>query len=258
MRIKQIFFALVLASLHLGSLGCSSQQTQLYPPTDGEPKPGGQASKLPPTPQENYQLGMKWKEQKKNDKAAEHFKQVILLDPSSHWSTKAEIALADIAFAEKTYEDAAIQYEHFQEQHPADSHVTSGYCDYMIAKTNFKMLPTNKGPLPPIHQRDVREFEATKSILDKYLEQYPEPNPNNATNKEEAQKSLAAYREEVKKMHTSVCKVLIRHHLYLARVYLRQHKTFAALERIKSARGLLPKGITDLNVYLVRKDQAIE
>jgi outer membrane protein assembly factor BamD len=78
---------------------------------------------------------------KKYLQAAERLRIVKNRFPYSHYSTLAALRLADVAFEEESYAEAAANYETFRDLHPR--HEKSDYVMFMIGESYYRMLPSS-------------------------------------------------------------------------------------------------------------------
>lgn len=150
----------------------------------------------------------------------------------------AELRLADIAFRQERYPEAAAAYKAYAHDHPNDEEVP--YARYRVLRSHF-LSSSNNVFQPPLEERDLANVRDAYVAVRAFMADYPD------------------YKEqdEVRYMLESTAGMLVRHELYVARFYAGRDEFSAAVLRVQYAlrtyqdSGLEPEGIVLLGeIYL--------
>ena len=88
------------------------------------------------SPQERYELGQKYMRRGYYQKAMEHFSVLRNSHRDSDFSTKAELAMADVYFKQGEYDLARVAYEDFSRLHPRHSDLD--YAVYRLGLSHYR------------------------------------------------------------------------------------------------------------------------
>lgn len=130
----------------------------------------------------------------------------------SRYARLAELRLADIAFQQEKFPEAAGMYKTFVTDYPNDPEVP--YARYRIARSEF-VQAGGSSLLPPLEERDLASIRDAHTSLRALVADYPDS------------KQAA----EVRYMLEVVTGILSRHELYVARFYLNRNNFDAAIAR---------------------------
>ncbi len=159
----------------------------------------------------------------------------------SRFARLAELRLADIAYAQQRFPEAATAYRGFASQYPNDPEVS--YARYRVATSLYEQLQGN-ALMPPLYERDLGVVLDARASLAKFLDDAPN----------------SKHAPELRHMLLVVTDLLTRHELHVARYYLRQDQFDAVVSRIDHAlkeypnSGLEPEALVLLGeTYLKMK-----
>lgn len=146
------------------------------------------------------------------ESATTMFEQVKREFAYSRYARLAELRLADIAFKQDKFPEAATAYRSFVHDHPNDSGVA--YARFQITKALFEQTGDTIF-LPPQEERDLASAADAYTAMKSFLSDFPryEGVP------------------EVEYMLTMVTGLLVRHELHVARFYLNKGLFEAAVAR---------------------------
>ena len=157
-----------------------------------------------PSDKELFQHASKLKEKSYYKEALTYFKQLKTRFLYSRLAKEADLAIADIYFAQKEWEKATRSYGHFSELHP--QHPQTDRVLFHLALSYFHQLPTTE-------DRDLSLSKKTLFHLNKHLKLF--------------QKS--AYRSAVQEYKQRVLYLLAQKQWMIARFHLNQGKPHSAL-----------------------------
>jgi outer membrane protein assembly factor BamD len=159
----------------------------------------------------------------------------------SRYARLAELRLADVAYHQEKFAEAAGLYKSFVTEYPNDPEV--GYARYKIAKSEFVQSGASI-LLPPLEERDLATVRDAHVALRALLADYPD----------------SKHEPELAYMLEVVAGLLVRHELYVARFYLNRDNFDAAVARCQYAitnfqdSGLEPEALVLLGeTYLKMK-----
>jgi len=134
----------------------------------------------------------------------------------SRYARLAQLRIADAAYEQDNFAEAATSYRGFIHDYPNDPEVV--YARYKVVKSLFEQR-SDSLLLPPLEERDLVTVEETYQAVLSFIEDYP------------------AYkrRPELDYIHRVVAGLLARHDLYVARYYLREDNFKATTARIERA-----------------------
>lgn len=159
----------------------------------------------------------------------------------SPYARRAELRLADIAFRQGKYPEAAAAYKAYAHDHPNDPEVP--YARYRVIRSQFS-TSGHSVLQPPLEERDLAAVRSAHTAIRAFSADYPN------------------YDEQVELefMRASVSGMLVRHELYVARFYTAKDEFRAAMYRVQYAlrnypdSGMEPEGIVLLGeIYLKMK-----
>lgn len=161
----------------------------------------------------------------------------------TRYARLAELRLADAAFRQDKFAEAAAMYRTFSRDYPTDSEVA--YARYRSVRAMFLQAGSSIFQ-PPLEERDLASVRGAYSGLRTFLSDYPG----------------YSERAQLDYMLDVVRGVLARHELYVARFYLRQGNYQPAIARAKFAlarygeSGLEPEAIVLIGeTYLKAHDK---
>ena len=139
----------------------------------------------------------------------------------SRYARLAQLRIADAAYEQENYAEAATAYRGFVHDYPNDPEVA--YARYKITKSLFEQR-TDSLLLPPLEERDLVTVDEAYQAIRAFVRDYP------------------AYkkRPELDYMYTVVAGLLARHDLYVARFYLLEDNFRAAVARLEHALKSFP------------------
>ena len=154
--------------------------------------------------------------------AAASFREVMEKYPFSTFATEAELGAAEAEAVQGNSEAAIAAFTRFIEQHPTHSRLVEAR--YGIIKVLEEQWPSDFFLLPPPHERDLEDVEATVLALSVFFRHHP--------------KDLRI--KDLKDLRQRAWALLFKRQLYLARWNAKQGKLKAALRRVESARQRYP------------------
>ncbi|MDE0119505.1 MAG: outer membrane protein assembly factor BamD [Bdellovibrionales bacterium] len=172
-----------------------------------------------PSDKELFQHASRLKEKLYYKEALTYFQQLKTRFLYSHLVKEADLAIADIYFAQKEWNKAIRAYGHFSELHPL--HPQSDRVIFHLALSYFYKLPRTE-------DRDLSLSKKTLAHFNKHLKLFP--------------KSI--YKSAVQKYKKEVLYLLARQQWMIARFHLHQNKAHSALpymrNLVKDYSSLLP------------------
>ena len=120
----QLLALLLLGSLVAGSRPAHAERRQL-------------------TVQEQYELGLKYLKRGYYVKALEQFNRVRNYYRDDPFAVKAELAIGDVYFEKREWDQARLAYEDFMRMHPR--HAELDYVVYRVGLSNYKKAPKAAG-----------------------------------------------------------------------------------------------------------------
>lgn len=161
----------------------------------------------------------------------------------TRYARLAELRVADVAFRQERYAEAAAAYRSFARDYPSDADVP--YARYRAVRSQFLQAESSVFQ-PPLEERDLGAVRGAYTALQSFLSDFPE----------------YRRRVELDYMLQVVTGVLVRHELYVARFYLRRDEYDPAIERVNyalanySGSGLEPEAVTLMGeTYLKMRDK---
>jgi outer membrane protein assembly factor BamD len=173
---------------------------------DGPPKSEAEAA---------YRQGVEMMASGQYIDATQRFNYVRLKFPySSRWTTLAELRLADLAFEQSRFLQAAELYAQFVKGHP--SHEDVPYALLRAGDCFYEQMPGDLFILPDPWQRDLASTRQAEDAYRRFIIRYPD---GDLTDKARAR--LLEVRER-----------LARSELYIAEFYLKRDQPIGALNRL--------------------------
>ncbi|MBM65977.1 MAG: hypothetical protein CMH55_07080 [Myxococcales bacterium] len=154
--------------------------------------------------------------------AAAAFREVTEKYPFSTYATEAELGAAEAEAVQGNSEMAIAAFTRFIEQHPTHARLVEAR--YGIIKVLEEQWPGDFFLLPPPHERDLEDVEATVLALSVFFRHHPED----------------ARVESLKGLQVKAWALLYKRQMYLARWNEQQGRLRAALQRVENARQRYP------------------
>jgi outer membrane protein assembly factor BamD len=123
------------------------------------------------TPEENYQKGVDELKARNYPEAIRFFEYVKAKFPFSPVSVEADLRLADVKYAQKSWSEAAVAYEAFINEHPTSPEVE--YAQYRAGAAHFKAAPPDFALIPPALEKDQTETEKAVVLLRGLVKAHP-------------------------------------------------------------------------------------
>jgi outer membrane protein assembly factor BamD len=139
----------------------------------------------------------------------------------SRYARLAQLRIADAAYEQENYPEAATGYRGFVHDYPNDPEVV--YARYKIAKSLFNQR-TDSVLLPALEERDLVTVDEAYQAIRSFIQDFPSYKK----------------RPELDYMHQVVAGLLARHDLYVARFYLQEDRFEAAVARVEHALKAFP------------------
>ena len=162
-----------------------------------------------PTAEELFQHARRLQERSYYKEALNHFQQLKSRFLYSRLIREADLAIADIYFAQEEWAKAVQAYGNFSELYPR--HPQNDKAVFRLSLSYFHQLPSTE-------DRDLSL--ATKALT--YLNQYLKSFPN------------SPYRQSAKEYKREILTLLARQQWMVARFHIRQGRTSSALPYIKN------------------------
>lgn len=157
-----------------------------------------------PTAQELFDHATKLKNELYYKEALNYFKQVKSQFIYSRFAKKADLAIADIYFAQEEWKKAIIAYKHFYERYPQNS--KADHAVFYLALSYFHQLPVTE-------DRDLSFSDKALLYLNKHLKLFPK----------------SPYRASAKAYKRKVFLLLAKREWMIARFHIHQDKPGSAL-----------------------------
>ncbi len=161
----------------------------------------------------------------------------------TRYARLAELRLADAAFRQEKYAEAAAMYKTYARDYPSDPELA--YARYRMVRSQFLQAGDSVFQ-PPLEERDLASVRAAYVSLRSFLSDFPG----------------YSQRIELDYMLEVVTGVLVRHELYVARFYLKEGEYSPAIDRVRYAlsrygtSGLEPEAIVLMGeTFLKMKDR---
>lgn len=161
----------------------------------------------------------------------------------TRYARLAELRLADAAFRQDKFAEAAAMYKSFSRDYPSDPELP--YARYRAVRSQFLQAGSSVFQ-PPLEERDLASVRGAYMGLRAFLSDFPK----------------YEQRAELDYMLSVVTGVLARHELYVARFYLREGHYRPAIDRARYAlarygvSGLEPEAIVLMGeTYLKAKNK---
>ena len=159
--------------------------------------------------------------------ASASFREVMEKYPFSTFSTEAELGAAEAEAVQGNSEAAIAAFTRFIEQHPTHPRLVEAR--YGIIKVLEEQWPSDFFLLPPPHERDLEDVEATVLALSVFFRHHPDDKRT----------------EALKDLRQKAWALLSKRQFYLARWNARQGRLRAALARVEGARQRYPNVAED-------------
>lgn len=173
-----------------------------------------------PSVKELFQHASKLKEKSYYKESLIYLKKLKSRFLYSRLAKEADLAIADIYFAQEEWQKAAKAYWNFSELHPQHSEADRAL--FQLALSYFHQLPTTE-------DRDLSLSKKTLFSFNRHLKLFPK----------------SPYRSQTQKYKTTVLNLLAQHQWMIARFHLKQNKPHSALPYVlklmKDYSFLLPK-----------------
>jgi len=154
--------------------------------------------------------------------ASASFREVMEKYPFSTYATEAELGAAEAEGIQGNSEAAIAAFTRFIEQHPTHPRLVEAR--YGIIKVLEEQWPSDFFLLPPPHERDLEDVEATVLALSVFFRHHADDERV----------------EALKGLRLKAWELLVKRQFYLARWNARQGRLRAALRRVESARQRYP------------------
>lgn len=179
------------------------------------------------SPQEMYEYGEKQLRRGYHDRALLVFNHLRNFHRDDPISLKAELAVADVYFRQREYEQARLAYEDFARLHPRSPDL-----DYVVYRTGLAVYKRS----PRIAARDQTPTWQAINTWTGYAERFPE----------------SEYNEEVARLLLACRDRIARKELIVARFYRRQDKWLAVRHRAQTVLQQHPEStlVPDALYYL--------
>ncbi len=126
----------------------------------------------------------------------------------------ARLRLGDALFHQHKYERAVEQYESYARRHDGSSNVP--YARFRIARSYFRMIPTEFWLLPPVFEMDLTSADKARYHLERFIRRYP----------------LSPFATEAAKMRTACIDLQLAHHGYVIAFYAEREKWIGVVSRM--------------------------
>lgn len=120
---------------------------------------------------ENYELGQKEVDGKNYLEAERYFEFVSAKFPYSSYSALADLAMADLEYAQEKYVEAIDKYRNFIKLHP--THPKDGYAAFQVGMSYYESMPSDFFFLPNSAEKDQTDTLNALSSFNEFLIQYP-------------------------------------------------------------------------------------
>ena len=190
-----------------------------------------------PTAKEVFNHATKLKNELYYKEALTYFKQVKSQFIYSRFAKKADLAIADIYFAQEEWKKAIIAYKHFYERYPQNS--KADHAVFYLALSYFHQLPVTE-------DRDLSFSDKALLYLNKHLKLFPK----------------SPYRASAKAYKRKVFLLLAKREWMIARFHIHQDKPGSALPYlatlIKDYSFLLPATEKEKKSHITAKTKSLE
>ena len=170
-----------------------------------------------PTPQQNYEYGLRELKNQNWLTAIQYFQHVKSSFGFSKWATLSELGIADANLGREKFTEAVDGYKQFVKAHPTHEHVVDGYAAYKVGEAYHKQIPSDWFLTPPSYEKDQGPVQDALRELNQFGEQYPE----------------SPYAPKARMLIGDCIQRLANHELYVAAFYLKQGKPYAAVGRLE-------------------------
>ena len=86
-------------------------------------------------------------------------------------TTLARLRLADTLFVARRFDEAAEAYRSFISRHDGNPNIP--YAMYMIARSQFELVPSDLWIMPPVYELDLNPVHNARQELEKFIRTYP-------------------------------------------------------------------------------------
>jgi outer membrane protein assembly factor BamD len=203
---------------------------------------GGKALSYSMTAKQNYEKGLAELKDENYTEATRYFSFVKQKFPFSKYAVLAELALADTRFERGNYQEAIDAYKQFARLHPTHEKVEDGYVAFRICECYVRDMPGDWFLVPPSAEKDQSAVRDAYRELSDFLDKYPD----------------SKYLPQATKQRQQVMARLIEHELYVARFYLKQGHTKAAVMRIEAALRRYPDSGREAELLLTLGQTQLE
>ena len=151
----------------------------------------------------------------------------------------SRLRLGDALYFQQKFQRAVEQYEAYARRHDGSANIP--YARFMVAKSYYKLIPTDFWLLPPVYEMDLSAADKARYHLEAFIHRYP----------------LSRYATEAAFLRDKCIDLQLSHHEYVVRFYIERRKWLGAVFRLHEVMRRFPiRGHTLANYKLLSRAYA--